>query len=80
MRDRAALPALSGRFGYPVRLLMKRNGDMTFENLLRRLRCKRCQAVKPAPIYLPAGHHRTARGGPDPDWTIELVPPRPSRE
>ena len=56
---------------YPVRLLMKRNGDMTFENLLRRLRCKRCQAVKPAPVYLVAGHHRTARGGPDPDWAIE---------
>ena len=64
-----------GSVAIPVRLLMQRNGDMTFENLLRRLRCKRCQAVKPAPIYLVAGHHRTACGGPDPDWAIELVPP-----
>jgi hypothetical protein len=39
------------------------------------LRCKRCHAVKPAPVYLVAGHHRTARGGPDADWSIELAPP-----
>jgi hypothetical protein len=58
-----------------MRLLIKRQGDMIFENLLRRLRCKRCGAAKPAPIYLVAGHRRTARGGPDPDWAIELVPP-----
>ena len=64
-----------GSVGYPVRLLMKRKGDMTFESLLRRLRCKRCQAVKPAPVYLVAGHHRTARGGPDADWAVELTPP-----
>jgi hypothetical protein len=64
-----------GSVGYPVRLLIKRQGDMTFENLLRRLRCKRCGAAKPAPIYLVAGHRRTARGGPDPDWAIELAPP-----
>jgi hypothetical protein len=59
----------------PVRLLIKRHGDMTFENLLRSLRCKRWRAAKPAPVYLVAGHHRTARGGPDPYWSIELVPP-----
>ena len=64
-----------GSVGYPVRLLMARKGDMTFENLLRRLRCNRCHAVKPAPVYLVAGHHRTARGGPDADWALELVPP-----
>jgi hypothetical protein len=61
--------------GYPVRMLIERHGDMTFENLLRRLRCKRCHRVKPAPIYLVAGHHRTACGGPDADWSVELVPP-----
>jgi hypothetical protein len=38
-----------------MRLLIKRQGDMIFENLLRRLRCKRCGAAKPAPIYLVAG-------------------------
>jgi hypothetical protein len=54
---------------------MARKGDMTFENLLRRLRCKRCRAVKPAPVYLVAGHHRTARHGPEADWALELVPP-----
>jgi hypothetical protein len=54
-----------GSIGYPVRLLIERQADMTFENLLRRLRCKRCHGVKPAPVYLVAGHHRTARGGPD---------------
>ena len=65
-----------GSVGSPVRLLIERHGDMTFENLLRRLRCKRCRAVKPAPVYIVAGHHRTASYGPDPDWSIELVPPR----
>jgi hypothetical protein len=64
-----------GSVGYPVRPPIKRNGNMTFKNLLRRLRCRRCQAVMPAPVYLIAGHHRTARGGRDPDWSIELAPP-----
>jgi hypothetical protein len=27
---------------------------------------QRCHAVKPAPVYLVAGHHRTVCGGPDP--------------
>jgi hypothetical protein len=64
-----------GSVGYPVRLLIKRKGDMTFESFLSRLRCKRCGRPRPAPVYLVAGHHRTARYGPDPDWSIELVPP-----
>jgi hypothetical protein len=67
--------ARGGSVGYPVRVLIARKGDMTFENLLRRLRCKRCRAVKPAPVYLVAGHHRTRRGGPDADWSIALAPP-----
>jgi hypothetical protein len=74
MRDRAALPRRSRPLS--VLLLIKRQGDMTFEDLLRRLRCNRCQAANPAPVYVVAGHHRTACGGPDPDWSIELVPPR----
>jgi hypothetical protein len=65
----------SGSVLYPVRLLIKRHGDMTVENLLRRLRCKRCYEVKAAPVYLVAGHHRTACRGPDPNWAVELVPP-----
>ena len=70
--------ARGGSVGYPVRVLIARKGDMTFENLLRRLRCKRCRAVKPAPVYLVAGHHRTRRGGPDADWSIALAPRVPS--
>ena len=59
----------------PVRLVIQRKGDMTFEGLLKRLRCNRCRRSGPAPVYLVAGHHRTACGGPDPDWSVELVPP-----
>jgi hypothetical protein len=58
-----------------VRLLMQRRGDITFETLLKRLRCKRCGKSKPAPVYLVAGHHRTAGNGPTADWAVELVPP-----
>ena len=61
--------------GYAVGLLIKRKGDMTFEHRIKRLRCKRCGRLKPAPVYLVAGHHRTARFGPDADWAVELVPP-----
>jgi hypothetical protein len=69
------LHCCAGSVGYPVRLLLKRSGDITFENLLKRLRCKRCRRFKPAPVYLVAGHHRMARHGPDADWSVELVPP-----
>jgi hypothetical protein len=66
------------RFGWrPVGLLITRKGDMTFENLIKRLRCKRCGRSHPAPVYLVAGHRRTARFGPDADWAVELVPPPP---
>jgi hypothetical protein len=58
-----------------VQLLMKRRGDITFEALLKRLRCKRCGKGNPAPVYLVAGHHRTARYGPTADWAVELVQP-----
>jgi hypothetical protein len=58
-----------------VRLPIKRKGDMTFENLVKRLRCKRSGKSQPALVYLVAVHHRTARFGPDADWAVELVPP-----
>jgi hypothetical protein len=51
---------------------MQRKGDITFETLLKRLRCKRCGKSKPAPVLV-AGHHRTARYGPTADWAVELV-------
>ena len=69
------LRCCGGSVNYPVRLLVERMGDMTFEALVKRLRCKRCGKTKPAPVYLNAGRHRTACGGPEPDWSVELVPP-----
>jgi hypothetical protein len=63
------LHCLHCRGGGPLADAAKRQGDMTFEALLRRLRCS-CQAANPAPVYLVAGHHRTACGGPDLDWAI----------
>lgn len=57
---------------YPMRLLTINWGDRTFEEVLTRLRCKRCGA-KPAPVYLRAGHREHCWGAP-PDWAIELVP------
>jgi len=66
------LHCCGGSVGLPVRLLMQRKGDITFETLLKRLRCKRCGKSKPAPVLV-AGHHRTARYGPTADWAVELV-------
>jgi hypothetical protein len=60
----AELQCCGGSAGLPVRLLIQRRGDITFEAMLKRLRCKRCGKGNPAPVYLVAGHHRTARYGP----------------
>jgi len=51
--------------------LLTRYGDMTFEELLPRFRCKRCHRFRPAPVYLRAD--RTFGGG-KAEWKIELVP------
>ena len=59
----------------PVKLLRAELGDRTFEEVLAKLRCTHGHR-KPAPVYLVAGHHRTACGGPAPDWAIELAQPR----
>jgi hypothetical protein len=60
----------------PVRLLMQRCGDVSFEEVLTRLRCQKCKSP-PSPVYLCAGHREHNSGAP-PDWAIELVPvPRP---
>ena len=56
---------------YPVRLLASQHGNPTFEQLLVRLRCKRCRG-KPAPVYLCAGN-RQHSGGAAADWAVELV-------
>ena len=60
--------------GIPVRLLIKRFGNLTFAGLLPRMKCERCRA-KPAPVYIVAGHHRTYCYGSLPDWALELAPP-----
>ena len=56
----------------PVRLLLER-GDRTFNAVFRVLRCSKCRG-RPAPVYLVAGFHRTFNHGPEPDWSVELVP------
>ena len=38
---------LGGSAGLPVRLLIQRGGDITFGDLLKRLRCKRCGKAQP---------------------------------
>jgi hypothetical protein len=57
---------------YPVRLMIEQRGDVSFAELLPRLRCKKCRRP-PAPVYLCAGHREYNSGAP-PDWAIELVP------
>lgn len=61
---------------YPVRLLAQRSGDLTFAQVLARLRCKKCGLKPSGPIYLCASYTRTFQGGCAPDWSIELVPER----
>lgn len=57
----------------PVRLLIERHGDRTFQSVLDRLRCRTCKG-KASPVYLVAGHNRTFQHGGPPDWGVELVP------
>ena len=61
-----------GGLVFPVRLMRGQLGDLTFAEVLRRLRCRRCRRP-PAPVYLCAGHRQFNFGAP-PDWAIELVP------
>ncbi len=68
------LHCCKGTTVYPVKLLMERCGDITFDRLLARLRCQKCRRFRPAPVYLCAGH-RAFIGGAAADWAIELVPP-----
>ena len=62
-----------GAVMYPVKLLLKERGDMTFDALLARMKCRSCGS-KPAPVYLCASHHRELLApGPSPDWAVQLV-------
>jgi hypothetical protein len=58
----------------PIRMLIKHHGDLSFQDVIRRLRCTRCRGW-PNRIYLCAGH-RDFTGGAPPDWSIELISPR----
>ena len=63
----------TGIYPIPVKMLLAKHGDLTFADLLRKLRCSRCRKHA-APVYVNASHHRTACGGPPPGWSIELRP------
>jgi hypothetical protein len=41
-----------GAVVYPVVMLRERCGNITFANLLARLRCEKCRRFQPAPVYL----------------------------
>ena len=53
----------------------KRSGNLTFAELLARLRCEKCRRKMPGPVYLCASQHREFQGGAAPDWSLEVVPP-----
>lgn len=67
-------PCSSSMTLLPVHLLAEQRGNWPFRAVLAALRCSKCRG-KPSPVYLVAGHHRTAFIGPLPDWALELVPP-----
>lgn len=58
---------------YPIKLVIERHGDRTFQALLGKLRCENCGG-SPSPVHLLAGFARTFSFGAPPDWTVELVP------
>ena len=68
------LPCGGRTVNIPVKLLLKRQGDATFSQVLGRLKCTRCKQFA-APVYLCASPHRKGGyGGPSPDWCVELKP------
>jgi hypothetical protein len=69
------LHCCGGSVGYPVGLLIKRKGDMTLQISSSGFAASAAAGLTQRPVYLFAGHHRTARFGPDADWAVELVPP-----
>jgi hypothetical protein len=73
------LTCCKGYIVMPVRLLLKKHGDRTFNVLLRQLRCDRC-GNHPAPVYLCASHFRSGNTlATTADWAVELVPPPSDR-
>lgn len=59
---------------YPIRMLIERYGDQTFDNLLLKLRCSKCRK-RSASVHLIAGQSRCVQPGPTPSWAVELSNP-----
>ena len=53
-------------------MIVASHGDLTFRELLAKMRCEQC-GQRPAPVYLVAGHHRKYAYGPPTCWALELV-------
>jgi hypothetical protein len=69
------LTCCKGTILMPVRLLLRKHGDRTFNDLLQRLRCEK-SGRHPAPIYLCASHFRRGSSlGATADWAVELIGP-----
>jgi hypothetical protein len=66
------LHCCKGVCSYSTGWLLHRCGDITFEELLPRFRCRRCHRFRPAPVYLSADRDF---GSYVASWKIELVPP-----
>ena len=57
---------------YPCKLMASKHGNRQFQDVLPRLKCKKCRSA-PEETYLVAGHHRTfGSGGPEPDWSVPI--------
>ncbi len=60
---------------FPTKLIAQRHGNLSFSEVLGRIKCSRC-GKRPETVYLCAGH-RSRSGGPPADWAIELLAPLP---
>ena len=57
---------------YPLKLMAKRHGNLTFSKVLEKVVCSKCRR-RPYIVHLCASPHRVhGSGGPEPDWSIPL--------
>ena len=64
-------PSCDTTTDYPTKLMAQIHGNGTFDQVLKRVRCRNCKS-RPDAAYLCAGH-REWRKGPYPDWAVQLV-------
>jgi hypothetical protein len=70
----AACSECGRRTVIPISLLFRTQPDARIMDVARRLRCGTC-GIHAAPVYLCEGFHRQGgHGGPQPGWSLELVP------